>query len=156
MGKSQLKVGERALSFILILFSIFAIYQSYKISGKQFTSSCPGAFPMFTSIVLLILGIWIWGEKKHLSPEKYPSLKEKMRAIRDLILNRDIFIVIILIFAYSMVLEILGFSISTFLFLWISMTYLSLGKIIRNFGISLLSLSIILLIFKTIFRVILP
>lgn len=155
MGKSQLKLGERGLSIILILFSIFAIIESYKISGTKLTSSSPGAFPIFISSMLLIFSIWILGEKRSLSQSKM-EIKERLKALGNLIFTKDIVVVLILLIIYSVILELVGFTISTFLFLWIAISFLSSGKILRNLGVSILSVSIILLIFKTIFKVILP
>lgn len=156
MGKKQLQIGERGLSFILILFSIFAIYESYKISGTKLTSASPGAFPLFISIMLLIFSIWIWGEKCKLSLSSKLKLGDRIKALGNLLFTKEISVVIILLIVYASVLELLGFTLSTFLFLWITISFLSSGKILRNLGVSVLSVSIILLIFKTIFKVILP
>lgn len=155
MGQ-MLQTGERGLSYILIALGLFATYEATKISGAELTSSSPGAFPLFISSTLLIFGIWIWGEKRNFSPIRYSSYGEKVKALGELIFTKSVVVIVFFIALYSLFLDFLGFSLATLIFLWASISYLTKGKWIRNLMIAALNLGLILLIFKLIFKVILP
>ncbi|AOT70495.1 tripartite tricarboxylate transporter TctB family protein [Geosporobacter ferrireducens] len=156
MEDRELQVGERGLSYMLIALSSFAIYESVKISGANLTSSSPGAFPLFISSLLFVFSMWIWGEKKKFSPESYSNYGEKIKALGNLIFKKDVVVVILLLVLYSVFLGIVGFPLATFAFLWIAISYLTSGSWGKNLFIALLNLGVILLIFKVLFKVILP
>ena len=156
VGQKELQTGERGLSYILIALGLFAVYAAAKISGSKLTISSPGAFPLFISSLLLIFGIWIWGEKRKFSPDQYSGYGEKMKALGELIFTKDVVVIISLLFLYSIGMNFLGFPIATLAFLWVGISYLKRGNLLRNLLISLLNLGVILFIFKLIFKVILP
>ena len=137
---------ERKIEVSLIILSVFAIFQSLKISGNELTTTSPGAFPIFISVLLLVFSIWIFieGRKKDENPSK------------DKIFTKEIISTIILLILYSLLLESIGFEIATFGFLFLSISYLSKKNTIRNLLISLLTVGIIIFVFKTVFKVILP
>lgn len=137
---------ERKIEFSLILFSIFTIFQSAKISGSELTSTSSGAFPLFISVLLLIFSLWIFVE----------GSKEKEGKVKYKIFTREIGVIILLLVLYALLLELLGFGIATFGFLFISISYLSKKEIFKNLIISSLTVLIIIFIFKTVFKVILP
>lgn len=137
---------ERKIQWSLIVLSVLAIFQSLLISGKELTWTSPGAFPLFISALLLLFSIWIFIEGKH---GEVSRKKEK-------IFTKEIIFIIILIFLYGLFLETIGFEIATFGFLFLSISYLSKMNLFRNLSISLFTVIIIVFIFKTIFKVILP
>lgn len=137
---------ERKIEVSLIIFSIFAVFQSLKISGNELTPTSPGAFPLFISILLLGFSIWIFieGSKRDENPSK------------DKIFTKEIIFIIILLLLYSLLLEIMGFEMATLGFLFLSINYLTKSNTIRNLFISLLTIGIIIIVFKIVFKVILP
>lgn len=137
---------ERKIDLTLIALSIFAIYQSFRISGSELTSTSPGAFPLFISILLFVFSIWIFIE----GGKKVESSSE------DKIFSNEIIIITILLVLYGLFLELIGFEIATFVFLFISISYLSKKDILKNLLISLITVGLIIFIFKTVFKVILP
>lgn len=156
MGKKELKAGEIGLGIILVLFSILAIYESYRISEANLTIASPGAFPMFISIILLVFSIWIGIENYQSKRLKKYSVLEKTKSIASLVLSKDIFLTIAFLIIYAFILEKVGFIISTIMFLWTSISFLTKGKIFKNLGVSILIVASIVLIFNTIFNVVLP
>lgn len=156
LEKNELKAGEIGLSTILILFSSFAIYESYRISEVDLTISSPGAFPMFISILLLIFSIWIFVEDYRSNRQKKQRILDKISSIGRLILPKKIFQTIIFLAIYALVLDKIGFVISTLMFLWISISFLAKENFLKNLGISILIVVSIVLIFNTIFNVVLP
>lgn len=137
---------ERKIEFSLIILSIFAFFQSFKISSNELTPTSPGAFPLFISVLLLIFSVWIFieGSKKDVSTSQ------------DKIFTKEIIFLVILLILYSLLLETIGFEIATLVFLFLAISYLSKKNIIRNLLISLLTVGIIIFVFKTVFKVILP
>lgn len=137
---------ERKIEFSLIILSIFAFFQSFKISGNELTPTSPGAFPLFISVLLLIFSVWIFieGSRKDVSTSQ------------DKIFTKEIIFLVILLILYSLLLETIGFEIATLVFLFLAISYLSKKNIIRNLLISLLTVGIIIFVFKTVFKVILP
>lgn len=156
LEKRELKAGEMGFGILLILFSIFAIYESYRISRVDLTLSSPGAFPMFISTLLLVFTCWIGVENYYSKRPKKQNVLDKTKALGSLILSRDILLTIVFLIIYALVLEKVGFVISTVIFLWTSISFLSRGKIIKSLGISILIVVFIVLIFNTIFNVVLP
>lgn len=156
MEKQEKKVGEMGLSIFLILFSIFVIYESYGISGSDITISSPGAFPLFISIMMLVFSIWITIENYGVSKNSNQTISRKLKAIRELVFSRDIVMTTIFLIAYALILARIGFVISTILFLWLNINFLSKNNNIKNLWIAILIVVIIVLIFNTIFNVVLP
>lgn len=137
---------ERKIEVSLIALSVFAVFQSIKISGYELTPTSPGAFPLFISVLLLIFSVWIFVE----------GGKKDGNASKDKIFTKEIIGIVILLILYSLLLESIGFEIATFGFLFLSISYLSKKNTIRNLLISLLTVGIIIFVFKTVFKVILP
>lgn len=137
---------ERKIEMSLIILSVFAIFQSLKISENELTTTSPGAFPLFISVLLLVFSIWIFIE----------GSKKDKNSSKDKIFTKEIIFIIILLILYSLLLESIGFEIATFGFLFFSISYLSKKNIIRNLLISLLTVGIIIFVFKTVFKVVLP
>jgi hypothetical protein len=71
-------------------------------------------------------------------------------------LNKRIVVTIILIFVYALLMSLVGFEISTLLFLFSIMMFLKAGKWPKVLIISSVTLGVIIVIFSTIFNVILP
>lgn len=144
------KNKEKGLTIILILLSIFAFIESYKINGKDITSSSPGAFPIFISVLLFVFSIWIFIENIKISSKKNEKNEDSK------IFDKNILIFIILLILYGILIKWIGFIISTFAFLWTSISFFSKEKYLFNLGISVLTVTLIMIIFNTIFKVILP
>jgi hypothetical protein len=152
----KLKVGEKVITYVMILISLFILYHAYKISGQKTTAGSPGAFPLMTSLALVVFSVWTWGENRKFSPGLHKSLKSRIGALQEIGFSGDCLLVILFVLVYAFMLKFLGFSIATVIFLWGSMCYLTKGNWGKNLLIALFNLAIILLIFKQIFKVILP
>lgn len=156
MDKNQARAGEKVIGYILIILSIFVLHQATKISGVFPDLTSPGAFPMMVAVVMFILSVYVLIENSRLSSKKYDSLSLYIRDISKIVLSKDILFVTFLLLLYSVFLSSIGFNIATILFLWIGISYLTAGNLIRNLFISVINLAIILFIFNFIFKVILP
>lgn len=147
--------GELAFSLVLLAFSLFMLWQAYAISKFESLSSA-GAFPMFATFVLVVTGLMIAGDAaraKPLSGNAGESLVQQF--VRQI--TPGVFVMfVIAIAAYMVLLEYLGFVVSSYLFLVVSMRLLGSEKWVINLGVSALSLAAIYVIFQTAFSVVLP
>ncbi|AEF53466.1 tripartite tricarboxylate transporter TctB family protein [Marinomonas posidonica] len=142
------KPGERLFGFLLIIGSVYLFWQSYKISGFSDLSSA-GAFPMATAATMLLASCIVF-----VNTLKLPATQ-----------GMDFFshcfppivaIIMALILIYAVVLESLGFILSSFIFLFISIQFLYRRSVLTTLAISLLSLIMVYIVFRLVFQVVLP
>jgi quinol-cytochrome oxidoreductase complex cytochrome b subunit len=153
------KPSEKGFSAILLIIGILALIESVKMFKKEPTSSSFGALPLFLSsiVVIFMLKILIFENKKSDQVKKLYNLKDLVDSVVRYILHKDIVMVFLLLIVYCFMLVFgLGFEFSSTIFLITSMTYLMKGQIIKNAIYTGLAMAFILIVFKTIFQVILP
>jgi hypothetical protein len=146
--------GERWLLWFLLLFSLFFLYQSFRIPDlKSFSSS--GAFPIFVCSILTLstIRIMLRNQKKFLQPSS--GLKSEMREAKIFVFPKTIIIYIGILVIYMIILEPLHFIGSAFIFLVISMIFLKGTTLRRVFFVAAGTIAAIYLIFQTLFKVIL-
>ena len=158
MSENQ-KPGEKGFSIILLIIGILALLESIKMFMKEPTSSSFGALPLFLSSVMVIfaLKIILFEYRKSGSENKRANFKELFNSTIKYIFPKDIVVVFFLLILYCLFLVFgLGFEISSTIFLIAAMTYLMRGHILKNVIYTGISMAFILVVFKTIFQVILP
>lgn len=147
--------GELLFSLLLVGFSVFMLWQAYAISKFESLSSA-GAFPMFATLVMVVTGLLIAGQTARAKPlpgnPGEALLQQFVRQITPAVLV----LFVIAIAAYMLLLERLGFVVSSYLFLVASMGLLGSRRLLLNLGVSALSLVVIYIIFQTAFSVVLP
>ena len=142
------KPGELTFSIILLAFSITALYFSTQISGVS-SISAPGTLPIIASVILLLSSLintrQIW--TLPVDPEtNFFSLLTPLILLNFLLLG----------LSYVVLLNWFGFLIASFLYLFTSILYLHRRGWLLAFFVSLNSLAIIYVVFRLIFKVILP
>jgi hypothetical protein len=145
-------LGEILIDGFIFIITAAFFYQSLKLEGVfQGIANGPGTFPQtMTAFVLVLISIEL--VKAYRNNNKLG----KVSAIIADVFPRKVIILIGLVIIYALVLEKLHFTISTLLFLWIGMFAFDSKRPIHKLIISVIVLSAILLIFKTIFMVLLP
>jgi putative tricarboxylic transport membrane protein len=153
----KLQPGERAFNLLLLLFSLGIFYEAYRISGPGFESiSSPGAFPIGLGIVLLLsMVVIIAGQFRKPKPDTQGALDEARQFLK-VHFPLPIVVFSALAIGYLLLLESLGFIISTLIFLFASMVYLRHGRFVSSAIIAALSIAIIYLLFTMLFQVYLP
>lgn len=147
--------GELVFSILLIVFSLFMLWQAYSISRfESFTSA--GAFPMFAAAVMLISGVIAAGETVRMAPEPPAQDESVWRQFVRQITPGVLVQFVLTIAAYMFLLERVGFVIASYLFLVASMWLLGSRKLMLNLWVSAVSLAVVYAIFQTIFSVVLP
>lgn len=142
------KPGERTFCFLLVLGSVYLFWQAYNISGFNSLSS-PGAFPLAASAVMVVASCITFintlkapvAEGVRFAYHCFPPIVATIMA---------------LILIYSVVLESLGFILSSFAFLFISIQFLYRRSILTTLTITLLALIVVYIIFRLVFQVVLP
>lgn len=144
------KVGELCFGFIVLAFSLFLFWQAYEISGFSELSS-PGSVPM-AAAALMVLAACINLAKDM----QRPTSAEVARSFFSQILPPVVAIMIAIILIFGIMLETIGFIISAFVFLVVSIQFLHQKGLIRSILLSVFALTVIYIIFRLVFSVILP
>ncbi len=148
------RAGELAFTGLLLVFSIFMLWQAYSISKFESITSA-GSFPMFATAVMLISALVIAGQTARARPLPSggePLVRQFVRQITPLVL---VSFTLAIVF-YMVLLDLIGFLPASYLFLVVSMRLLGGRRIVLNLVISALSLAAIYVIFQTVFSVVLP
>jgi hypothetical protein len=142
--------GELVFTLILLVGSLFLLWQAYGISGFAGLSSA-GAFPMAMSAIMAVsLVVILATVLRRPAPAAVPE------RLRKDILPATVVVFCGLILVYSLALDWLGFIPSSFLFLLASITFLQGGRFKRALGLSLLSIICVYVVFRLVFQVVLP
>jgi putative tricarboxylic transport membrane protein len=147
--------GELVFSLLLVGFSVFMLWQAYAISKFESLSSA-GAFPMFATLVMVVTGVMIAGQTARAKPLPANPGEALLQQFVRQITPAVLVLFVVAIAAYMLLLERLGFVVSSYLFLVASMGLLGSRRLLFNLGVSALSLVAIYIIFQTAFSVVLP
>lgn len=158
MKKRVLEKGE--LSFVLLLgiFSLVCFIASLYIFIKAPTLNGEGTVPLITSAILLIMTVVILFEMR-VCPQgfaKNTAFGQKAKEVLAFLFPGQVGIIIAYCLVYAVMLGIVGFAASTFIFLAASMLTLNHENKIRPFAISIITLVCIMVLFQYIFKVQLP
>jgi putative tricarboxylic transport membrane protein len=147
--------GELIFALLLIVLSLFLLWQAYGISGFESLTSA-GAFPMVAAAVMLVTAVIAFRDTTQyprVADESGDSLWQQfVRRVSPAVLVQFV----ICIAAYMLALEKIGFILSSYLFLLVSMWVLGSRKFVLNLWVSALCLAAVYLIFQTVFSVVLP
>ncbi len=147
--------GELFFSLLLIALSIFLLWQAYTISGLVSLTSA-GAFPMVAASVMLVSAVFALRDTTRSAPQAGLSGESLPAQFMRQIAPNVLVLFVLAITVYMLALEKLGFIVSSYVFLLISMRILGSRKLFLNLWVSALVLAAVYLIFQTIFAVVLP
>ena len=142
--------GEVGFNTALLVFSLFMFWQAYSIDGLSSLSSA-GAFPMaMTAIMSATAAITLFRSARRRSPQGGMTL------FRKEVLPPVVVVFAAFIFAYSLLLQPLGFVLASYLFLVVSIWFLEGGRFRRAVLLSTVSIIAVYIVFRLIFQVVLP
>jgi putative tricarboxylic transport membrane protein len=147
--------GELVFMLLLIVFSLFMLWQAYSISKLESITSA-GAFPMFATAVMVVTGLVIAGQTARAKPLPLVDGETPFQQFVRLITPGVVVSFTLAIAVYMALLDVLGFVVSSYLFLVVSMWLLGSRRMVLNLVVSALSLAAIYVIFQTVFSVVLP
>ena len=142
------KPGELVFSMALLMFSIAALYLSSGISGFS-SISAPGTLPLLASTILVLSALLITRQTWSLPPTPDASFTSMITPIT--LINFSL-----LGLGYVALLTLVGFVLSTLIYLFVSILYLHRQGWLLAFFVSLNSLATIYVIFRVTFKVLLP
>jgi hypothetical protein len=156
MQKAQkLRAGENPFAVLMLVFSLFVLYQAYKISGFKSISSA-GSFPMAAAGAMVIAMIFILKENRKLRKAEAENLIDEMVIAGKEVWPRVILFYAGFIVAYVVLIQPLHFMPSSFVFLLVSIVFLKGGGFKKSLLIATGMLFGIYIVFQFIFRVCLP
>ncbi|WMJ76689.1 MULTISPECIES: tripartite tricarboxylate transporter TctB family protein [unclassified Sedimentibacter] len=156
---SKIKPGETVFLFMLLGIGTGAFIESINMYMNDPAPSSYGALPLFLSsiIVLFMIKIIFFESNKTVSESENFVLKEKFKLAVEYIFTKDILLMLLMLIGYCLLLVLgVGFELVTPIFLFTSMSYLMNGKYLQSLIFTVVVMAFILIIFNTIFQVILP
>lgn len=147
--------GEFVFVLLLIAFSVFLFWHSYKISGfESFTSA--GAYPMVTTGVMALSALLVLFQTARTPREDGEPGQSLFAQFLHVLTPALIVQTTLAIAIYMFALEWLGFVVSSYVFLVVVMWLLGSRRFFFNLVLSAVALGFIYVIFQTIFSVAVP
>lgn len=158
MKERKLEKGEISILILFSILSIVLFILSLKMYIKDPTLSSQGAFPLLLSTLMIIMSIFMFFDLRRFNKQSEFSsgLLNNFKEVYKFLFPSRTILIILLVIIYAIALPRIGFVISTFLFLWISMIALKKENYLKTLLVSAGIVAFIFLIFQTIFKVILP
>lgn len=144
--------GELVFAALLVIFSLAAAWQAWRISGFSSISG-PGVFPMIATATMLISGLFILAGAARKKPE---AERGSAASFLSDVTPATLLIFGAMIVVYMLMLEQAGFVVSSFLFLFASFAWLWRGRILLSLVIAAGSLAAVYVVFRHVFSVVLP
>ena len=141
--------GELTFNALLLLVSVFLLFKAYGISGFESITSA-GMFPMMVITAALTLR-----QTRKAVNDRCVGETLRQQFVRQI--SPAVFVSFTLaVFAFMFLLSRLGFVLSAYIFLVLAMRLLGSTRWLFNAFLSAMALSVVYLIFHTIFSVVLP
>mgnify|MGYP000687029830 CR=1 FL=1 len=151
----RLRPGERIFGYAMFLFSLFLFYHAYQISGFSSISSA-GAWPLAAAGLMALCSAAIIVQNHRMESACTGAREEIHQFGKDILPPHPLLGYLAIIVAYMLVLEPLGFNISSFLFLFGSFWYLHRRGIFLTLALSFGTVIATYVVFRVLFKVILP
>lgn len=153
----QRQAGELVFTVLLLGLAVFLLWEAYGISGFESLASA-GAFPMVASFLMVVCGLHFVSRAFKARPSfEGPALKTfAVKVLPPVVLWVSLGMLV-----YMVLMERIGFLLSSYLFLAGTMLLLGGGRNgVRGLLVTLLVpavfLGVIHVVFETLFSVILP
>ncbi len=146
--------GELSFMVLIVAFSTFMLWASYNISRFESLSS-PGFFPMVCAATMVVTGLMSLVKTARAKLALEPNQSVIQQFFQKLA-PATLILFTVLIVAYMLLLEVLGFIVASYLFLLLSMQVLGSKRFGLNLVVSALVLAAIFIVFQTAFSVVLP
>ena len=158
MVKHTQQKGERGFLVILGLFSLLCFIASLKLFLAAPKLSGEGTVPALCALVMLATTVLSFAELRG-CPQPFEDglpLVRKLKETFAYLFPGKVGIIVTYCILYAVMLNFIGFAVSTFLFLALSMLTLNHEKRLRMLVISGVTTLCVLIVFQHIFQVQLP
>lgn len=143
----MLNTLNKKLAFFLALLSILYLALSFSLPAYPYVPVDSDAVPIVLGFILLFLSFLLYFHKEAQKEEKNRLPKGEMKVL---------FIVLGFILLYIIVLEIIGFILTSFLFIYFNSRFLGYKKWLTNLIVSLAIPLFIYLLFDIFLQIQLP
>lgn len=141
----MLRSANKIIALILMVISIVYIIASIRLPDYPYIPVDSDAVPIALGVLLFILSIFLFFQKDNHDKEKIPKA--------DVV---AILTVVGFLLVYIMLLEFLGFLLTTALFLFINTWYMGYRKWVSNLIVSISIPLFIYIVFTEFLEIILP
>jgi putative tricarboxylic transport membrane protein len=148
--------ADQVFSIVILIFSIFVIRESWELRQPPIPGSLgyePGAefLPLWVSIGMAILSLALFisttlKPKESIPGNAFPTGKSLF----------SIFLLLIVLALYILLLDVIGYLISTLLLILITMRFIMQATWKSSISVSILTSSLLYVVFKTFLSVDLP
>lgn len=158
MKKRTLEKGELGFIAALGIFSLVCLVASARMFATAPTLNGEGTVPLITSLVLAAMSLIMLFEVRGFPKgfQKGAALGQRAKELFQFLFPGMVGLIILYCLIYAVLLSIVGFPISTFVFLVGAMLTLNRANKVRTFVISAVTLACIIILFQFIFKVQLP
>ena len=158
MKKRLLEKGELGFVVALGVFGLFCLIASVRVFVTAPTLNGEGTVPLITSAVLVLASLVMLAEMRGCSCgfEKGAAFGAKVRELFAFLFPGKVGLIVIYCLVYAVILNFLGFAVSTLIFLSGSMITLHRERKARSVLVSSVTLACIMILFQYIFKVRLP
>ena len=158
MKKRLLEKGELGFVVVLGVFSLICLIASMRIFVTAPTLNGEGTVPLITSVVLILMFLLMLVEMRGCPRgfEKGVAFGTKARELFAYLFPGKVGVIVLYCVVYAVILNFLGFAVSTLIFLAGSMITLNRERKVRSVLISVITLACIMILFQFIFKVQLP
>lgn len=158
MKKRTLEKGELGFVVVLGVFSLICLIASMRLFMTAPTLNGEGTVPLITSVILILMSVIMLVEVRGCPRgfEKGMTLGTKVRDLFRFLFPGKVGIITLYCIVYAVILNFLGFAISTLVFLAGSMITLNREQKVRSVLVSVITLACIIILFQYIFKVQLP
>lgn len=155
---NKFKPGEKGFAGLLLLFGLYFFYESVKLYKLDPRPSAYGAVPMFVSGLISVFSLAvIISDRNKKSETEGMILNKKIIKTFEYAVPKDVLVILVLIALYCMALYMgFGFIPVTSGFLWLAMCYLMKKSYAKNILWTLCCMVFIIVVFKYLFKVVLP
>ncbi len=142
--------GERAFTLLLLVISLFLLYQAHGISGFSSVSS-PGMFPMVAALVMVVSLVAVLVRERRAPPSASGPAAFMTRVTPPVLL-----LMLALMVAMTLAIEPAGFVVTAGGFLFAGILLLQGGRPVRAAIVAVAALAAIYVVFRLVFQVVLP
>ena len=148
--RAHRRPGELAFALVLLVFSVAAFWQAHAISGFSGKTTA-GVFPMLAAAVMIVSALVILVSTARVAP---PS-PEEQGFFAEVMTRNHVFLVG-LVLGYVVLMPLLGFVVSSALFLLSSFQFLWRKNVLITLALTTLTLCCVYGVFRIVFQVVLP
>ncbi|ATW24009.1 tripartite tricarboxylate transporter TctB family protein [Candidatus Formimonas warabiya] len=160
MEKRTAIISDYAITFLFFAASVFAFIYSARMLMNNPGADSPGLFPALLTAVMIIccIGALLGIRKK--SAQVSFRFSDKKRALWETLKDEFpvpmLVMTVMAVLAYVVLLPLVGYNITSFLFIFGSILYLRREKVLHSLLVTIAFMVISQVIFVYIFKVVFP